>query len=574
MTDTTLRYMGRYSSLATVLAVGLTGTVVAQPPAANPPNVPSSAPAIVKPSPVADLRTALDHVAWNARERGPIIAVTPEQVPSRPLLGSTPRDPQPVGAVPPPAEERHLNIEAAAQQFRRRVVRMGSLVVLAPTTMTVLNTRLGPPDPLQGMNQNEKLRLFEASLGADQWRKLGSADGLGMEDLTADQKKLFLALVPDPFRVTVGTTKGGYYSFIPNPPGPTANPVISEAQRRATRLRLNRSVRYILAGPDNETRPDSQIYPSKPAGATVNRLDRPYQATKEEAFGTPLVSVVPSRLKPSELDGDAPVFAVDVSLVGIKTVGEAVKLVREKTGVEIYCDGRPAALPLYVSDVTVPVRAGDLLKALCWCMTGTFRKVGPDSAGKTAFVLTDDIEGIGTRRARIDRWQATGDALAKQLQARLDARIRAQAPLKYLDFAPGDALALTPDAMKQVEAQWGTVQYRYGAPLPITALNADQRALVEAEAKKFYDRSEADPSHPTVLADRVLVHLETQLTFVVPGVGDVEVNSGGFDTLSPLLPPPTKIGAAHGEICSYGGAIRLACVGPVGRRGHGAAAFA
>ena len=528
--------------LVTALLVGVWGFACGGVAGAQPP---ASATA---PKPVADLKTALDHTAWNSAERGPIIAVAPEQV--RPSVPRRDLDkwfmPPPVAVplFPPPDGGRHLNIEATARYFGSRVVRMGSLVAVAPAEMTVLNTKLDPPDPLRDMDGTDKLRLLQASLSAAQWRLLGSADGLGADNLDTDQRKVFMSLVPQPLRLVRGIVSATGQTVFDTASGADPSFVLSDNQRRGVRLRLNRAVQYtLMAGPD-EPRYEAMLRePPAPAGTPVVRMTAVAYKTgvDGEAFGQFTHARVASYLKPGELDREAPVFAVDLSLAGVKTVGDAIKLLRDKTGVEMYCDGRAAAFALYISDTTVPVRASDLLKALCWGVSGTFRKLGPDSSGKVAFVLTDDIEGIGARQARIERWMQTGYALANQLRERLNAQIRAQQPLQYLDFASGDALALTPDAMKKVESQWTAKRSRLGTILPVSLLNLAQKTRVEAAIKEFYERTKDDPKHPVVLPDQVEVSVHGELRYLIPGEGEA-VSNDTFLSIETMLPPPASYG--------------------------------
>jgi len=76
-------------------------------------------------------------------------------------------------------------------------------------------------------------------------------------------------------------------------------------------------------------------------------------------------------------------------------VGDLVRRVAKAANAEVYADPRLARLPVFVQGDEA-ARAGDVLQALCWAVTGAFRKVGP-----AAYVLTNDVAGLGTRKAAL-----------------------------------------------------------------------------------------------------------------------------------------------------------------------------
>src|SRR5438067_1587434 len=80
------------------------------------------------------------------------------------------------------------------------------------------------------------------------------------------------------------------------------------------------------------------------------------------------------------------------------------------------------------------------------------RKRRPAS-GSPAYLLTDDIVGIGTRHAAL--WERTVDARAFEVQQEevLRKRIVERKPLAHLGFAPDDPFALSPEQMRSLEGQ-------------------------------------------------------------------------------------------------------------------------
>jgi hypothetical protein len=105
------------------------------------------------------LDKALSLIDWNAAApRGPLLVLDPQNVRRRQA-----------------ASTRQFPFARVAAHFGRKVVPVGSLSVLAPTTMVVLNTRPPVPRALAGMGRTDKLRLLLASLRPDQWSRLAAS---------------------------------------------------------------------------------------------------------------------------------------------------------------------------------------------------------------------------------------------------------------------------------------------------------------------------------------------------------------------------------------------------------------
>jgi hypothetical protein len=121
---------------------------------------------------VPTLEQALARVAWDSTRRGALLVVDPANT----RLAAGPSDTLPP-AAPRPGSNHLLRDVAAA--FGRKIARGGSVTVLAPTTMVVLNERPGKPDLLAGATRDEKIRMLLASLSPGQWRLLGASAGAG-----------------------------------------------------------------------------------------------------------------------------------------------------------------------------------------------------------------------------------------------------------------------------------------------------------------------------------------------------------------------------------------------------------
>jgi hypothetical protein len=494
-------------------------------------------PAAPVPQPIQTLEKALEVISWDYARRGPLLVVnpantppwTPKREPGDHWTPYTPPKP-----LPPPPTAGGYKLSDVAAYFGRKVVRLDGLSVLAPTEMVVFNTNPAKPDLFAGVQRGEKQRMFHASLSAAQWRLLGSEQGIGMGDLTPPQRALFLSLLPDPFRLQkVKAMGGGGWSMEGDPQKNLVT--LSPEQRAGVRLRVNRAVSMALPSADDSNRFYGAGVGSRPDGTEFfTLLNRDYYQ-RPDAYGVTIRQEVPSRLKPGHLAFDAPALQASVPLGGdVKTIGDLVARVAKVVNAEIYADVRLAKLPVWTRGAE-SAPAGDILKALCHAVTGAFRKVGP------AFVLTDDLAGLGTRRAQLSEWFQDAQLQESQQREELDKQIRKQQPLQYVDFAPGDPLAPGREMMARIEQQWNTWEGRYqGQDLPVAALTSVQQERVrESVASWNAQRAEHSPNRPGIRSDRVRLTVRMRTSYLVPGVGTVDDEGFGWDSLSSMLPPPT-----------------------------------
>ena len=283
------------------------------------------------------------------------------------------------------ASERPPTLTEFADRVGRKVVTVGGLTVLAPTTMQVIEDRPGTPDPYARLKPEERLRVLLSLFSEDQWKRAGSASGIGLEDLNDNQRQLFMGLLPMAISVQRNLLVAGNepISIIYEPQGDP-----QQEDPAATHLRLNRKVSFSFskAGTDDygyeggiDPGPGDKVT-TLIQGRDV-RGDAPDDPDTVKAFGVPIIQTVPSRLKRSQLDFAAPRLRMQIPLDGdLKTLGDLLSRVAQITGLELVADRRIATLPLLWRMATSQkARAGDILEALCWSVTGAFRRVGrPD----------------------------------------------------------------------------------------------------------------------------------------------------------------------------------------------------
>ena len=284
---------------------------------------------------------------------------------------------------------------AVAQDYGRLVREFGNVTAVAPPTMTVLNASPGAPNPYDGMPPGDALKLLLAGLSDAQWKALTGPVGLGLPDLDGDtQKALFGALFPAAALPLYPKREFDSYGGEDD-----ANlPLLTRDDVRQAHLRLGQRVSL---GMPTESDPNSSFnaLTSLPGGSVTREL---YPGTdnmhrQDTLYGVRLRALLPNVPKAAALDYDAPALRVRVGLNGIKTVADLVARLGGALKTEMYAD--PRYEKRAVTLVGPPsARACDLLRALALCVAGTYRRVGP------AYVLTDDLAGVGTRRKIIARF--------------------------------------------------------------------------------------------------------------------------------------------------------------------------
>jgi len=175
----------------------------------------------------------------------------------------------------------------------------------------------------------------------------------------------------------------------------------------------------------------------------------------------------------------------------VATVGDLVTRIGIKTGLELYADPHYAARMLMVQGTATTEPAADLLQALCLCVTGTFRKVGP------AYVLTDGLIGVGTRRKHLEDWEGGADYARDVLQDQAGSTMlsrHASDARKLPTF--GDPLALTAEEMASLPddpVMPGLPQDYGNNSRPFAKLTAAQQAWMRQAAAEYNDKIRSDP---------------------------------------------------------------------------------
>lgn len=301
--------------------------------------------------------------------------------------------------MPPKGSEAAL----VAATFDRVTQEFGDVKAIAPPTMTLLNTDPGTPNPYDGMPPADALKMLLGTLTDAQWKALTGSEGLGFSGLTTDlQRQLYQALFPGESL----TLHPQHDSGSGGPQDWAHLPKLTHADLMQATLRLGQRVmvgipiigksEWMNSPPEAAGgKPEYEIY-----GGDNDR-------SKDTLYGVKVRQDAPNILKASDLDFAEKRWEQPVKLEGVKTVGDLIVRIGLTTQTELYADRRlEKRTVLWIAPLSRPAptaRAKDLLKALALCVAGAYRKVG------SAYVLTNDVLGVGTRRSILSRFAQAAD---------------------------------------------------------------------------------------------------------------------------------------------------------------------
>lgn len=363
------------------------------------------------------LSEALAAASWNAAQRGPLLIVSQKEVPR----------------AAPPVLFSPFGVPEAARAFDQQVVFCGSVSVVAPLYQP-------PVRPSASAATDNPLLTLLDLLSDAQLKRVGSVQGLGLADLTSpEQQDAFQRLVPNPLAYRKALAAGsGYSSSGESIP-------LSAGERSQVRLRIQQRSQLSLLGAaqGGRMRPARDLG-SQPYGtpflALAEREDFPRRAE------TSLRTGLPNRLKPTDLAFEAPALQNALPLDGVHTVGALVEACGASAQLELHTDLAYRALPVQLRAAPgTTARTGDLLKALCWSLQATFRRVG------SAYVLTTDPEGLGAQAARAEIAARDRELKRYEQQDGQRKRLRERPLSSVFPFAGDDPLARDASLRQQVQ---------------------------------------------------------------------------------------------------------------------------
>ena len=433
--------------------------------------------------------------------------------------------PLPSGEVFPGPD---ASVQAVAGAFHRIARTFGVVTAVAPPTMTLLNTRPVNPNIYDGMPTPEALKFLAASLTPGQWQQLTGDQGIGLSDMVSEtQSSLFTATLPRKLLLVPQPLTGADASATASVPG-TRDLTASLPQ---VRLRLRRRLDLLVSRLGGQPNSVLNVEAARDIGQETHyRIGADsYSAPNASLYGVPVKAEVPNVPKPGGLDPDSPALRVAVPLAGVNNVGALLARVGRLAGLELYADRRWEDRPLTILGTAPSAPAADLLRSLTFCLTGAFRRVGP------AYVLTDDVLGLGTRRAVLSEFESTASAMRhKALYAAGDSMAGVHS-LKDLPLAP-DSMTFT-DAQKKAAQPFYDQTGFSSLTQTLAQLTPEQRAAVAATPA--FTGSDGVTYTPDLAGD-IIVGEDPSLELLVPTVNG-PVDSGLRSTLYALFQPTPPV---------------------------------
>ena len=410
--------------------------------------------------------------------------------------------------------------------YGQNVQPFGDVTAIFAPTITVVYAPPETPNPYDGMPPGQVMQLLTKTFTAAQWKAFLGKTGVAYTAMTGDtQAALFGALFP-----------GGHLQIIQdNPIGendPKTNRDLSGDVLTTTHLRLGYTVSLAL---DNTTggyvfanglRPKD----SPPRYFMTNAQD--YNVDHE--LGATVRETVPNALKAGQMAYDDPALKAAVSLGGIQTVGDLARRIGLTTKREIYADARYETRPVTLFPASGSAPAADLLRALAVCVGGTYRQVGP------AWVLTDDVMGLGTKHAL---WKAFEEKAATMLPGGNDifasATLPPDAPYTVRDIsANDDPLAFTPTQTDAFWKTWGQNPGESSIAMMDVTVPFDQLSPAQQDAAELIQAANEKSKFQTTLEGKVMVQAEPNVQILLPAVDGPILIFSSYQSLLPY-PQPT-----------------------------------
>ena len=323
----------------------------------------------------------------------------------------------------PPSSSTSENDVAAA--YHMSIHQFGGIDACGPSSMMTYSTDLTSNRYL-ALTRDEAFQAFVAGLDDDQWRLLTSPGGIGSADLRSqDQVDEFDIMLPGHLRAEAITA---------DPTAAVQTIDVPDDDIPSLRFRLGQTLTMQIPYGKNGLA-------SAPVRDAVTTPKRYNEGPDQKQSRSPsYVDVGPNELRPMDLDLKLPQFDQRVTVPNNTTVGALITAIGISTHLEIYADRRyeNRLVRIYGHPTSWPAR--DLLRAIAYCVTGTFRKVGP------ACVLADEVVGEGAFAETAFRQASLARSTKDDTQVKLAASVSARHKLRDLPFFE-DPLALTSEEL-------------------------------------------------------------------------------------------------------------------------------
>lgn len=375
-------------------------------------------------------------------------------------------------------------------QFNRKAIKLGSVTAIVPTQMVRFeDAPKQGPNLYDGLPRNAKVMYLMSTLTPEQW-KLAGGKGIGAGDLSGEPRDVFLSLLPKTLKWARyrATEREGLKQV--------AEGVVEPADLPKVRLKIEQRLTYLIPSTERDNSytmrdPDTEAFAP---GKEIVRRDDDEERNPKDLFGVEVRATVPNVLKKGQLDTSG--LDAIITVPPKATVADVLKRVGGTTGYEILADARVRGLSVAFPEGKA--RAGDLLDALAFAVTGTYRKVGG------TYILVADVTGAGTRQLRFSTWEDEIGLLVNEREGQWRESVAKSGLIRNARIDQNDPVQST-DGIQQrlAKGDLGLIDF-----FPVEELSAEQRAYVN-RSLDFDKRGE-------FRRDRVGVESNLKYRFILP----------------------------------------------------------
>jgi hypothetical protein len=521
--------MLRFIIVCAIVGTFLQDSMVVAQGGEAPPPIQPAVQSVAPPQPPRTLGEMLPNVYWNTTEQGVLLAVAPER--TMPKLVYSPQQffSLPTLPFPPP---RGYNLNEILVPFEYRLFKTGTANAIAPIKTRVFTRPTLSPEDASLLGKEEAAAELFASFTQAQWGVVGDKAGIGMNDLTPKQQKLYARMLPE--RILLQPNLAANATTV-TPQNTNFTPIeMGSTQIRQMRLRIARhySVEYIVDGQtgittnldrDFDRDTNRQKYHMIEMSSDPNEnLGYSVSNGFDSRIADTLYPKIPNKLKISDLDYKSKRLRFELSLKDIKTVDDIVKSIAKASQVNLRVDARVGKLPIFLKGDSA--QAGDLLQALCLSLQGTFRKIDPN-----IFLLCEGKDGLGSRLAAYQAWQQEVGLVIGKRQEKRNEEMKKNGASVFLD----DPHGLSPDVRKKAQVQRFGGETEKGIE---TALLPEslQKVILKHKDDKQQMNINGQNGEYRFRMDRVELSFRTQSYWILPEVGQFSARISAVQ----LIPNP------------------------------------
>ena len=360
----------------------------------------------------------------------------------------------------------------------------GTLHVIAPAQMTVIDPDYKQsPNIYDGLPRNLKVLYLASTFNKSQWETACSA-GIGFSSLTREQQAVYRSILPSEFKYETYPLRNpfGHADGF----GPTTQTTLTADEESQVLIKFYKQVSLgVRLGTSGSfsALSEQEWDRHKPGTKTSSRIDIASE-DKNSAFGIEIRKAMPNQSKPSDIDYKSSAYDVAFPLSPTTSIREICQSASGLLHRTFVADAR--FQNEVVATIGASARCGDVLKGLALSVTGTFRKVGD------TYVLTSDLEGIGTKMTKLAYWHWNLTQIEQKELDTWKSKISTNSGIQAINYAADDPL--TPnEAMRK----FMDTDFEQGEKtMPASALSPGWSQLLNSKDNHFAENLRTDVAEP------------------------------------------------------------------------------